>query len=68
MNPDLYTPEQRKDIEERTEKAKVILKELQLQPATIMSAENVGDDVFGFKPLTFLQDTKYTALRSPIQL
>lgn len=64
MNPNDYTPEQIKDIEERVEKAKVFLKELQLQPAVIMQPVNIADDVFAMKPIPYLQDQKYT---SPIQ-
>lgn len=64
MNPQEFTPEQRKDIEERVEKAKVFLKELQLQPAVIMQPVNLGDDVFGMKPIPYLQDVKFI---SPIQ-
>lgn len=64
MNPKEYTEEQRADIEARVEKAKVALAELQLQPAAFVSPSNVGDDVFAFKVLGFLQDTKFT---SPVQ-
>jgi len=67
MSPEQYSPEQRKDIEERVEKAKTALAELNLQPATLMSYENLGNDVFGLKPLSFLQDTKYQNVISPIQ-
>lgn len=64
MDPNTYTPEQRKDIEERVEKAKVLLAELQLQPGCLMTPVNVGDDAFALKAIAYLQDIKYT---SPIQ-
>lgn len=67
MNPETYSPEQRKDIEERVEKAKQMLTELNLQPAVIMQMQNNGDDVFGIKPISYLQDNKYKNVVSPIQ-
>lgn len=67
MNEQDYTPEQRKDIEERVAKAQKLLEELNLQPACIMYMHNTGDDVFGIKPRTFLQDTKYIPILSPLQ-
>lgn len=65
MNPEDYSPEQKKDITERVEKAKKLLEELQLQPGCIVQAINTGNDVFGFQPIAYLQDTKYT---SPLKL
>lgn len=68
MTPDEYTPEQRQDIEARVAKAKAMLDELQLEPQVLMTVRNVGDDVFGVKPIPYLQDKKYTpAVVSPIQ-
>lgn len=67
MNPQDYSESQRKDIEERVEKAKSYLKELQLQPAAIMQMANVGKDIFGVQPLVYLQDLKYQNVVSPIQ-
>lgn len=67
MNPDQYTKEQRKDIETRVDKAKIVLAELKLQPACMPMMENTGDDVFGVKLIPFLQDTKYQSVLSPIQ-
>lgn len=64
MNPSDYTIEQRKNIEERVEKAKNLLIDLQLQPAVIVQPVNIGDDVFALKPMPYLQDLRYT---SPIQ-
>jgi len=61
MNPEEYSPDQRKDIEERVEKAKNLLANLQLQPAVIMQPVNMGDDVFGMKPIPYLQDIRYTS-------
>lgn len=61
MNPQSYTEEQRKDIEERVAKAKVLLEELQLQPACIVQAVNTGNDVFGIQPISYLQDLKFTS-------
>ncbi len=66
MNPSGYSPEQQKDIEERVEKAKTLLKDLQLQPGTLMTPVNMGDDVFALKPISYLQDTKYAHKISPI--
>lgn len=61
MNPSDYSPEQKIDIEKRVALAKTYLESLNLQPAVIIQPVNMGDDVFGFKPIAFLQDTKYTA-------
>lgn len=66
MNPKDFSPEQVKDIEERVEKAKNLLKELQLRPAVIMHPVNMGNDVFGLKPQVYLQDEKYTSTVSPL--
>jgi hypothetical protein len=66
MKPQDYNPEQRKDIEERVEKAKVALKELHLRPAVIMQPINMGNDVFGMKPIPYLADEKYTSTVSPL--
>lgn len=68
MNPNDYTPEQKVDIEARTEKAKLALKKLELQPACFVTPINVGDDVFGLKPIAFLQDLRYAKVVSPIQM
>lgn len=67
MNPSDYTPQERIDIEERVEKAKKALEELQLQPGVAMQAINMGNDVFGFKPIAFLQDIKFKPIISPLQ-
>lgn len=67
MNPDQYTPEQQKDIEQRVEKAKIALTELQLQPACAPFMANTGDDIFGIKLVPYLQDTKFAPKLSPIQ-
>lgn len=67
MNPDQYSPEEKKDILERVEKAKIILSELSLRPSSSVSATNTGDDVFALKVISYLQDTKYTPQISPIQ-
>lgn len=64
MNPSDYSPEQKIDIEMRVEKAKLVLKDLHLQPAAFVSPSNIGDDRFALKVVGFLQDTKYT---SPMQ-
>lgn len=66
MTPQDYSEEQRKDIEARVEKAKVALKELNLQPACFMTPANVGDDVFGLKAIAYLQDIKF--VKSPIKV
>lgn len=67
MNHDEYTKEQIKDINERVEKAKIALKELNLEPRCIMSAVNTGDDVFALKATVYLQDIAYQPAISPIQ-
>ena len=66
MNPQEYSPEQRKDIEERVAKAKEVLKELELQPGVVMQMVNTGDDVFAVKPISYLQDMKYHNVLSPL--
>lgn len=66
MPKDSYTSEQQKDIEERVEQAHAFLKDLNLQPGVIVQPVNLGDDVFGFKPIPYLQDNKY--IKSPIQV
>lgn len=67
MNQNDYSPEQRKDIEERVEKAKTLLQELYLQPGVIVQMVNQGNDVFGIKPMAYLQDMKYKDLGSSIK-
>lgn len=62
-----YSDEQIKDIKKREEAALAFLKNVQLTPAVQMYAMNVGNDTFGFKPVPFLQDTKYTAQPSPLK-
>ncbi len=61
-----YTDEQIKDIQERIEKANAMLKELELFPSASVSSENLGDDVFGTKVIAYLQDSKFTAIPSPL--
>lgn len=53
------TPEQKKDIEERVNKAQAFLKELNLYPSAIVQKINMGDDVFADKILCYLADNKY---------
>ena len=65
MNPETYSPKQRKDIEERVAKAKKMLEELQLQPSASVQAVNTGNDIFSLKVIPYLQDNKFT---SPIQI
>lgn len=67
MNSNDYSPEQRKDIEERVSEAKKMLEGLNLQLGVIMQQVNIGNDVFGVKPITYLQDVKYQNVVSPIQ-
>lgn len=64
MNPQDFTPEQIKDIEERVAKAKLLLTDLRLQPGCFVTPVNVGDDTFALKTIAYLQDTKYV---SPVQ-
>lgn len=67
MNPEQFSSEQIKDIEERVEKAKSSLQELNLRPSSQVSIVNLGEDVFAQKVVSFLQDTKYTPQISPVQ-
>lgn len=67
MQPTNYTPEQKKDIEARVEKARMALTEFNLQPACMPQMYNIGDDVFGIKLIPYLQDTLYTPKKSPLQ-
>lgn len=62
-----YTDEQKKDIEARVEKARVALAELNLQTACMPQMYNTGDDVFGVKLISYLQDIKYIPTKSPLQ-
>ena len=64
MNPQDYSPEMRKDIEERVAKAMKLLGDLQLQPQASVQAVNTGNDIFATKVICYLQDMKYT---SPIK-
>jgi len=66
MNPSEYSPEMRKDIDERVAKAKKALEELQLQPTASVQSVNVGDDVFSQNVIVYLADQKY--IKSPIQV
>lgn len=66
MNPENYTEEQKKDINGRTEKARVFLKELQLRPAVVMQPINIGNDAFAMKPIVYLADEKFTPTASPL--
>lgn len=68
MNKNDYSSEQQKDIEERVEKAKLVLKELRLRPAVVMQPVNIGNDVFGLKPIPYLADEKFTDIISPLTL
>jgi hypothetical protein len=67
MDSSQYSDVEKKDIEDRVEKANAMLLELKLQPGVVMQAVNIGDDVFGVKPIAYLQDTLYTPNKSPIQ-
>lgn len=66
MSPEKYTPEQVKDIEERVEKAKNALKDLQLRPSVVIQAVNTGNDIFAIKAIPYLADEKYTPTASPL--
>jgi hypothetical protein len=55
-----YSPEQIADIKEREQKALETLKELQLTPAVMMQAVNIGNDTFAMKPIPYLADFKFT--------
>ena len=67
MNSQDYSTEQKKDITERVDKAHKMLEELNLRPGTVMTPVNVGDDAFALKAISYLQDTKYQNVISPIQ-
>lgn len=67
MNPTDYTEEQKEDINERVAKANDLLKGLDLRVQASISAQNVGDDIFGLKVIPYLQDIKYTQTLSDIQ-
>lgn len=60
MQQNDYSPEEQKDIEERVEKAKKALEDLQLFPAASVFTVNTGNDVFATKVIAYLQDKKYT--------
>jgi hypothetical protein len=62
-----YTEEQIKDISDREKKCLDFLKENQLNIAISMQFHNIGNDVFGIRPIPFLQDMKYKPVVSPIQ-
>lgn len=66
MNPSDYSEDMKADINERVEKAKKLLEELQLQPQASVQSVNVGDDVFAQKVIVYLADIKYT--KSPIKV
>lgn len=66
MNPQDYSPGQKKDINDRVEKAKKALQDLQLQPMASVQSVNVGDDVFSQKVIVYLADLKY--IKSPIKV
>lgn len=59
MNPQEYTPEEQKDIEERVAKAQKALKELELFPCASVAPHNIGEDMFVMKVVPYLQDMKY---------
>ena len=63
-----YTEEQKEDIKARSAKAETALRDLQVQPASWVTPHNVGDDVFGLKVTSYLQDTKYAPVKSPIHV
>lgn len=65
MNPEAYSEEEKKDIEDRVAKARMALEDLQLKPSASISASNIGDDVFALKVAPYLQDTKYSPKLSP---
>lgn len=67
MKQEDYSPDQIKDIEERVEKARNFLTELQLQPAVVMQMANNGKDIFGIQAIPYLKDQKYLNVVSPIQ-
>jgi len=66
-----YTEDQVKDIREREAKALAALKDLQLTPAAVVEKMNIGaaigKDVFADSVIPYLRDTKYDAVKSPIQ-
>ncbi len=61
MNPNNYSLEQIKDIQEREVKGLQALKDLQLSPAAVISKVNIGNDILADKVQPYLRDTKYDA-------
>jgi len=59
MNPNELTEVQRKDIEGRVAQATKALADLNLTPKASVQATNIGDDVFGFKVVVYLEDNKF---------
>lgn len=55
-----YTKEQLEDIKLRGEKVVEFIKSMELEIAAQISAQNVGNDVFGLKVKPYLRNTKYT--------
>lgn len=54
-----YTDEQRKDIEERSQKASDALKELNLTPAAVIQKTKLSEGIFADQISVYLADTKY---------
>ena len=54
-----YTPDQIKDIQERSQKVIDLLKELELEIQAQVIAMDTGDNIFGIKVIPFLKDLKY---------
>lgn len=67
MNQSDYTPEQKKDIEERVSQAKEMLLKLKLRPGAQVYKIMIDDNTFADKVMPYLQDTKYAGVLSPIQ-
>jgi len=66
MSPENYSIEQRADIEKRVAEANQFLQGLKLRPAVMMQPVNIGNDVFGLKPVVYLADERYTPTASPL--
>lgn len=62
-----FTKAQEDDITKRVAKATLYLKGLELFPSAVVKKENIGNDIFVDKVICYLQDSKYTPTRSPIQ-
>lgn len=62
-----YTKEQIEDIAKREKMGIDYLRSIGLTPAAVIQKINIGNDTFADKLQPYLQDTRYTPNKSPIQ-